>query len=227
MTANVFRVNTKVHPAILQGKAIRDKIKKRLEIPNRADFDREARYKDAVNKRELYLKRITKVLIVILREYDRAKAKQQVLTEMGRLAVGEEFYHVISLTKLYVIMAGGGKFVPRSKTNPELTLIPNSSTYNEETKMLVECFFEQRLRGNNINGSSKWVAKDVPKFGDEIIALLNKIHDDNKSSFDIIKQYLIDDGGEDPDYQDVVFDVMEKVDVDELNKLYEAILGCY
>lgn len=185
MTCNL---NYRVHPAILHAIRVKRKILRRLKKPVRSEYSSTTRFNRAVEKRLETMKKFTQLLIVILRERDTALATEASLREAKAIPPEQEFYHTISLTKMYCIMAGGMRII---RSQDGFQFIPKSSTYNEETKMLVGCFFEQRLRGTKETGSSKWVVKQVPNFSTNIITILNSIYEDNVQSFKIIAEYIV------------------------------------
>jgi hypothetical protein len=221
MSKQTISVNSHIHPAILHGRKVKRKMKDRIEPPKRENYSSTTRYQAAVSKRNLYLQRIATILVMILQQYDRAIAIDRRL----RTHPDEEIYHSIRLTRMYCVMAGGGKYVPRSNSSYEMELIPITSTYNDEAKWLVCCFFEQRLRGNNINGCSKWVAKASPKFGPELISIINLIHDVNPSKFAVIRHYLLAEDDEGMTTGEFRFDVADGASQEELEKLSIRLMG--
>ena len=210
-----FRTCPRVHPAILQGIRIRRKIFKRITQIERKNYDRLSTYNKAVEKQNLFLTRLAVVLICILEQRDIAIENARKLREAGILKGSQEFYHVISLMKLYCIMSGGMKIV---KTQKGFSHVPLKSTHNEEVKLLLEIFFERRLRGNQTSGSSKWVVKEIPKFGHHIMSILNKIRQANKDLFEQIGSYLI---SKDTDTISLKFCPIHTVDSKDLNELLD------
>lgn len=184
---------------------------KRLKKLDPADFDRPARYEAAVERQSQYLKRLTKILSVIVKEYDRAISIQYNLDF--------EYLHQISMQKLYCIAAGGGKW-----NNGKWT--PITSAHNDEVQMLVERFFERRFRGTQRTGYSKWAVKPVEKlrFNSMMIELLRYIHENNPQQFCVISQFLVE---ETDDFEkDIIFSIEPDVDEDALEELRDAILEC-
>lgn len=198
--------NQTVHPAIIQGQKIRCKMLKHLTEPKREDYDREQRFQAAYRKHRDYVARLTKVMVIVIREHIRACSKAEMYPDT-------EFLHTICLTKLYCIMSGGGKYIQRSPDSPDMRVVPLSSAYNDDVRLIVEAFFEHRLRGNNLTGSSKWTPKQVPKFNSELILMLLKIYEDNKPKFDTILEFLKKtDGDEESIFEDeFIFEISENV----------------
>lgn len=209
------RTCPRVHPAILQGIRIRRKLFKRITPIERKNYDRLSTYNKAVEKQNLFLTRLAVVLICILEQRDIAIENARKLREAGILKGSQEFYHVISLMKLYCIMSGGMKIVRTQKGFPH---VPLKSTHNGEVKLLLEIFFERRLRGNQTSGSSKWVVKEIPKFGHHIMSILNKIRQTNKDLFEQIGSYLI---SKDTDTISLNFCPIHTVDPKDLNELLD------
>ncbi len=213
--------NQKLHPAIVAGKLARSKMLKHLSIPNREDYDREERYIKAVKKHHDYMERLTKVIIIVIRDYLRAVEKAKLMKELQ----GTELLHTICLTKLYCIMAGGGTYKAKSSTNPEFRIIPISSTHNDDVKLIVESFFDFRLRGNSIKGSSKWTPKETPKFGSELILSLLTIYEENRRQFDVILNFLKKHDDETIFEDTFIFELSETVS-DELAIQLKQTIDC-
>ena len=186
-----------------KAEAVRNRFLNRLIPPNRAEFDRESRYEVAKQKQLRFLNAITRILVILVKDYRKFKILEEHRNNLIRYLKEnsepvpskflDESVHEISMTKLYCIAAGGGKMVPRDAADPlsELYLIPITSTYNEEVKMLVEQFFFQKFRGTNLTGASKWVARPEPRFNSSVIELLALIHDQFESSFAVISEFLV------------------------------------
>lgn len=209
----------KEHPEQVKARKVKEKFINRLIPPVRADYDRQDRYNAALKKQMRYLGAITKILVMLVKEHSKAKVKQEVLNELGH-----EYLHELSMTKLYCIAAGGGKYVPRVEGDySEVYLIPNSSTYNEEVKMLVEGFFSQRFRGTNRTGASKWTPKETPRLNKSVVELLNIIHEAHEASFHVISAFLVDENEDDT--KEIIFETTEDVPEEELLKLRDALLN--
>lgn len=210
--------NSKLHPAIIQGQNIRAKMIKHLTAPKREDYDREQRFQAALRKHRDYVARLTKVIVIVIREHIRACAKAE-------LYPNTEFLHSICLTKLYCIMAGGGRYVQRSADDPTMRIVPLSSTYNDDVRIIVEAFFDHRLRGTNRTGSSKWTPKQVPKFGSEFILSLLLIYEENKAKFDVILEFLKkSDSDEEGIFEDeFIFEISETVSEQISERLLNVI----
>lgn len=202
-------INQKTHPAIEKALKLKKKFMNRLRKLDPADFDRPARYEAAVERQSQYLKRLTKILSVIVREYDVAISVQSHLDF--------EHLHKISMQKLYCIAAGGGKWINGK-------WVPITSAHNDEVQMLVERFFERRFRGTQKTGYSKWAVKPVEKlrFNSIVIELLRYIHDNNPQQFHFISQFLIDES--DDFDKEIIFDVESDVDENTLDEIRDAIL---
>lgn len=215
--ATVF-TNSKVHPAILQGQKARSKMIKHLTTPQRENFDRADRFEKALNKHRNYVNRLIKVMVIVIREHVRACAKAEMNPDV-------EFIHTICLTKLQCIMAGGGKYIQRSADDPTMRITPLSSAHNDDVRIIVEAFFDFRLRGNNIHGSSKWTPKQTPKFGSEIILSLLLIYEENKAQFDVILEFLKkNDSDEEGIFEDeFIFEISETVSEQISERLLNVI----
>lgn len=200
-----------LHPVIKKALATKRKFLKRLKKLVPAEFDRQSRYETAVERQKQYLNRLSKILTVIVKEYDRAVAIQS--------NVDFEYLHKLSMQKLYCIAAGGGRW-------NNGVWVPNTSTYNDEVQMLVERFFERRFRGTSRTGYSKWAVKPITllKFNSTIIELLRYIQENNPQQFYIISQFLVE---ETDDFdKDIIFTIESDVDEEVLDELRDAILEC-
>ena len=236
---NKFKANRangeklKVDAVSKKAETVRQRFISRLTPPNRDDFDREARYLAAKQKQIRYLGAITKVLVLLVKEHSKAlilkKYKEELAKEDPRQP--KEHLHTISMTKLYCIAAGGGKYIAKKKDDySEVNLVPLTSTYNDEVRMLVEAFFTQTFRGTNLTGSSKWQPRDIPRFNSAVVELLKEIENNYPKSFVIISAFLSskkESALEGEDFFDVEEEVIfEAVDVPEkeLLDLRDALL---
>lgn len=236
---NKFKANRangekiKVDAVSKKAEAVRQRFVSRLTPPNRADFDREARYEAAKQKQVRYLGAITKVLVLLVKEHSRAIIRKNYQEEAAKKDpnLPKEYLHTISMTKLYCIAAGGGKYIAKKKDDySEVNLVPLSSTYNDEVRMLVEAFFVQAFRGTNLTGSSQWQPREIPRFNSAVVELLKAIETNYPKSFIVIGAFLFAKKelaleGEDflDEKEEVIFEAVD-VPEKELLELRDALL---
>ena len=236
---NKFKANLangekiKVDAVSKKAEAVRKRFVSRLTPPNRADFDREARYEAAKQKQVRYLGAITKVLVLLVKEHSRAIIRKNYQEEAAKKDpnLPKEYLHTISMTKLYCIAAGGGKYIAKKKDDySEVNLVPLTSTYNDEVRMLVEAFFVQAFRGTNLTGSSQWQPREIPRFDSAVVELLKAIETNYPKSFIVIGAFLFAKKelaleGEDflDGKEEVIFEAVD-VPEKELLELRDALL---